>query len=221
MLNNVPIGGVSLWSEWSVLKIAATIGVAGVIGTGLYFYLKDSNSVIQHVPKAEVRMDSLLPDDSTTETVIEEIKEESEPEKKETVTPQIRKTKPKKEKSTSPKVSVVDPSAEMLTDGNDVESGLITEKSVISVSTIKVERDSQNKLYTFHYQFLEGKLFLYGPFDETLYEILEVHGNNHALFLFFKGNFYHLDESKAEATALNPIRERSLIQKLKEFRGTK
>jgi len=89
------------------------------------------------------------------------------------------------------------------------------------MATIQVERDSQNKTYSFHYQFSNKKLFLFGPFDEALYEILEIHGDNHALFLYFKENFYLLNDANAEITELTPIRDRPLIQKLKEFRNRK
>ena len=219
MLNKVPIGSASLWSDWTVMKIAATVGVAGIMGTVLYFYWKDSNTVLQNVPSAEIRMDSLLNEDNSNQPIIENKQEEGN-ENKETVAPRIRKPKPKLQDA-SPKVEVVDPSEEMLSNDNDDESASVTPKSGISVSTIKVERDSKSKQYSFHYQFWEGKLFLFGPFDESLYEILEVHGDNHALFLFFKDNFYHLDDSKDDITALAPIRDRSLIQKLKEFRSGK
>ena len=219
MLNNVPIGGASLWSGWSVMKVAATMGVAGLIGTGLYFYMRDSDTVLQNVPSAEIPIDSLMPDDSSDEPIIENRDGEGE-EKKETITPQVRKAKPKKQDATATKVEVVDPSEEMLS-SDKADEPSVTPKSGISVSTIKVERDSQNKQYSFHYQFWEGKLFLFGPFDEALYEILEVNGENHALFLFFKDSFYLLDESKEDVMALAPITDRSVIRKLKEFRNGK
>src|SRR5687768_11926335 len=71
MLNKVSLGGaVSLCGDWSVMKMAATIGVAGIIGTSLYFYVKDSNEVINNVPKAEVPIDSLIPQENNEEPVI-------------------------------------------------------------------------------------------------------------------------------------------------------
>lgn len=221
MLNKVPIGTVSLWSGWEPMRIAATIGVAGLLITGLYFFTKDSNSVIETKPSAEVPIDSLLPDENNNvEPVTEVPKEEIAPEKKESTSPQIRKAKPKTEEAKSPKVRVNDPSSDMLSADSNNEP-VLNEKSVISLSTIKVSKVADNKQYTFHYQFEQGKLFLYGSFEESLYEILEVHGTNHALFLYFKDNFYHLDESKTMVTELTAIRERSLISKLKEFRKVK
>jgi hypothetical protein len=220
MLNKVPVGGaVSLWGDWSVVKMAATIGVAGIIGTSLYLYLKDSNEVINNIPKAEVPIDSLIPKENNTEPVVTEpIKEEEK--EAEVTTPQTKRPKPRKITATSPKVVVEDPSSELLSGTKTTDPASVSTKAVISVATIQVERPT-NTRYTFHYQFTDEKLFLYGPFEGVLYEILEVHGDNHALFLYFKDNFYHLDESKAEATDLTPIRDRALIQKLKEFRNPK
>lgn len=221
MLNNVPVSGsVSLWGDWGLAKMAATIGVAGLLGTTLYYYMKDSNTVIPDIPKADVKIDSLLPkeDNEQPATVVEEKKEEEK--KAAETTTKTTKPKTKKKAANSPKVDVVDPSAELLTEEEGTEAGVST-KPTISVSTIQVERDAKNKLYSFHYQFWESKLFLFGPFDESLYEILEVHGDNHALFLYFKDNFYHLDESKQDVTELTPIHDRALTQKLKEFRSKK
>lgn len=220
MMNKIPVsGGASLWSDFSVLKMAATIGVAGLLGTTLYYYMKDANTVIPEVPKADVKIDSLIPTENNEKPAIEE-KETKEEKKTEATSPKAIKSKTKKQKTGSPKVEVVDPSSELLTENGDVEAGL-NSAPVISMSTIQVERDAQNKLYSFHYQFWEGKLFLFGPFDEALYEILEVHGNNPALFLYFKDNFYHLDKGKQDITELSPIKDRVLTQKLKEFRSQK
>lgn len=220
MLNKIPVGGaVSLWGDWSVVKMAATIGVAGLIGTSLYLYLKDSNEVINNVPKAEVPLDSLIPKENNTEPVVTEPIKETEKEA-EVTTPQTKRPKPRKPATTTPKVEVEDPSSELLSGSKTTDPATVSSKSVISVATIQVERPANTK-YTFHYQFVDKKLFLYGPFDGVLYEILEVHGDNHALFLYFKDNFYHLDENKAEVTDLTPIRDRALIQKLKEFRNPK
>ena len=225
MLNQVPLSsvatwsGASLWSGWSPLRMAATIGTLAVIGTGLYFYMKSSENIIQNIPGAEVPIDSLMPDEVTEEPIIEN-KEEETTDTKETVVPKENKVTLQKQNATTPKVEVVDPSEEMLSDDAAMEK-TETPKSGISLSSIQVEKDAKNKQYSFHYQFWEGKLFLFGSFDEALYEILEVHGDHHAMFLFFKDSFYLLDQSKEDIMALTPVQDRSLIKKLKEFRKSK
>lgn len=223
MLNKVPVGGgASLWSGWSSMRMAATVGAIMVIGTGLYFYLKGSENVIQNIPGAEVPIDSLMPDENKVEPIIENKGMETKEEAKETVVSKEKKVATKKQNPASPKVEVVDPSAEMLSDDKADRATKETPKSGISVSTIQVEKDSKNKQYSFHYQFWEGKLFLLGPFDTDLYEILEVHGgDNHAMFLYFKESFYLLDQSKDDVMPLTPIQDRTVIRKLKEFRSRK
>ena len=223
MLNNIPVGGsVSLWSDWSLAKVAATIGVAGLLGTTLYFYMNDVNGLVATTPNAaDVKIDSMIPkeDEPKKEDIgKEEVKKESEENKSSVADSKGTKSKTKRKPANSPKVDVIDPSAELLTEEKTNESA-ITQKPVISLATIQVTKDASNKMYSFHYQFWEGKLFLFGAFDESLYEILEVHGDNHALFLFFNDNYYHLDESKHDITALSAIRDRALIQTLKEFRS--
>jgi hypothetical protein len=230
MLNNVPVGslvdgasvggGASLWSGWNPMRMAATVGAIAVIGTGLYFYLKGSESVIQNIPGAEVPIDSLMPKENLEEPIIEN-KDEESIETKETVVSAEKKVTTKKQNTTTPKVEVVDPSDEMLSDDKVEEGTTEVPKSGISLSTIQVERDAKNKQYSFHYQFWEGKLFLFGSFEDSLYEILEVHGENKAMFLFFKENFYFLDQSKEDVMPLAPIQDRSVIRKLKEFRSRK
>jgi hypothetical protein len=219
MLNKVPVGGASIWGENAVLKIAATIGVAGLIGTAMYFYNTNSGTPMKTVPSAEIKTDSLIPKNDTPETPIEN-KEELVDKKPNNSTTQ-RAAKPKKAEATAPKIDVVDPSKEMLNEDADSEQTLVTNNLGISMATIQVERDSQNKTFNFHYQFSNKKLFLFGPFDEALYEILEIHGDNHALFLYFKDSFYLLNEANTEITELTPIRDRPLVQKLKEFRSRK
>jgi len=222
MLNKVHVGGGSLWSDWSVTKIAATVGVAGLVGTGLYFFTKDSETIIQEIPGAEIKIDSLLPKDEQQDEVVIEEKTEAVTKTKETSNLQMRKSKPKKKDASSPKLEVADPSEEMLTESNTNESVTLNSNSNITVSTIQVSRRPIDKAYPFHYQFSDGKLFLYGAvFEESLYEILEVHGDNHALFMFFKDNFYFLDERKQDVTELTPLHDRPIIQKLKEFRSRK
>lgn len=216
MLNNVPISGsASLFGEWSALKIAATVAVAGLLGTTLYWFNKDAQTFMPETPNAEIKVDSLLPKEDRPDTEVNEVAPTPE-EKSEPKSTKPSRAKAKKSKATPPQVTIEDPSAEMLTEPEkEVE---VAAKNTVSVSSIEVETPTQSD-YTFHYQFNNKKLFLYGQFEGVLYEILEVHGDNHALFLYLKDNFYHLDEAKAEPTPLTPIRDRNLTQTLKTFRS--
>jgi hypothetical protein len=61
-------------------------------------------------------------------------------------------------------------------------------------------------------------LILYGKFDNGLYEIIEVNGSAHSMFLYYKDYFYLLDEKQIAITPLAPINDLQLIKKLKEYR---
>lgn len=217
MLNKVPVSTTaSLFGEWSVLKIAATLAVAGLIGTTLYWFNKEAQAIMPETPNAEVKVDSLLPKEDKPTTEIKEVEPTAEEKKPASEAPTPKTSKPKKSSATTPKVTIEDPSSEMLTEST--QDAEVTAKNAITISTIDVKATA-NPDYSFHYQFTDKKLFLYGPFDGVLYEILEVHGDNPALFLYFKDNFYHLNEEKSEPTELAPIRDRNLIQTLKSFRS--
>jgi hypothetical protein len=88
----------------------------------------------------------------------------------------------------------------------------------VSDSRIEVENINNDKQYAFHYQFNLGKLILYGKFDKGLYEIIEVNGSAHSVFLFYKDNYYLLNEKETTITPLTPIHDGQLIKKLREYR---
>ncbi len=90
-------------------------------------------------------------------------------------------------------------------------------KAEINVSHVDVQIDSSNKKYNFHYQFESGKLMLFGSFDKSLYEVIEINGEQHSLFLFYKDQFYLLNEREKTIVRLSPIQDAALIAKLKEY----
>ena len=57
------------------------------------------------------------------------------------------------------------------------------------------------------------------PTTHDYYEILEIHGDKHSVFLFYKEHYYLLDEKQSKITALEPINDAVLLKKLKEYQG--
>jgi hypothetical protein len=92
-------------------------------------------------------------------------------------------------------------------------------KSTGTVSHIAVETEASNAKYHFHYQFINSKLVLYGAFDKSLYEILEINGEHRTVFLFYKGSYYLLNEKESHVTPLEAIKDAALLRRLKEYRG--
>lgn len=230
MLNNVPIGGGTA-SVVTGKVVIATIS-AGIIGTALYFGLRTNPtiapSVQNEVPATEESItitpeeeklssvDEKATDIESTTATAEESKTEITKEKEKTSS--VRKmTKPK---VASPKVDVMDLTKDMTTGkSSDSEATSTANKPNVSAPSIEVEVDKSNTTYPYHYQFRDSKLVLYGPFDASLYEILEINGGTHALFLYYKDSYYNLDKNQGTIAPLIMIRDLELLQKLKKYRN--
>lgn len=224
MLSQVPVSGLETTLGISITKIAATVVTAGALVAGSIYYLgqpehksqvktvKDSILEKMEVPTSSIPViapkDNDASNDSATETTSSEKRKAETSSKKSGQVSSV----------TKPKIDAFDPSEEMN------NSSKATEKeenhtSRITASRIPVETDDSNKKYPFHYQFSDGSLMLYGTFDKGLYEVLEVNGNTHTLFLYYKDTYYLLNEKQKQITALQAITDQELISKLKEYRS--
>lgn len=220
MLNNVPITSVPV-IELSPLKIAAGLAGIALIAAVMYLYLNETPEVPKIPAPIEDSVNQIKSDTDAikpVETVVENsvASEVGKPEPSSVP----EKSKPSNKISTKevakPVLEVVDPS-EDLTESTATRAtrGI---KPALAFSTPEVEIDSSNKKYPFHYQFINSRVILFGSFDKSLYEILEINGGSHSVFLYYKENYYSLDESKQEITPLVVIKDKTLIQKLKEYR---
>jgi len=218
MLSQVPVTG-AMHSGAGISAGQIVIGAitSVVVITGALFYFKPwQNSQV-----SEVKIEkSVEPDKLKTETAeapaiepkIENKTVVAEPKKKES-------KKTVTTKKAGPDIQVIDPTEELTSTAVQTEKAR-TEKDQADVSTsrIEVETNDSNSQYSFHYQFNEKRLMLYGKFDKGLYEIIEVNGNTHSVFLFYKDSYYLLDEKQGAITPLTPIKDGQLIRKLKEYR---
>jgi len=231
MLSKVPVGGSTVTMDFSVMRMAAGIITAGVVGAAIYFFVTrgetppfdkaatDFNKSTEELKKPETQ-----PEDVTkvaTDSLKEVTPAVTTPEK-EIRKPARKQDKPQQEvrPAEKPKLEVADPSSELESSDNTKSENPTANirRSDITPSHIQVDIDSSNKKYDFHYQFVNGKLMLYGTFDKSLYEVLEINGSKHAVFLFYKDAYYLLDQDQHKATKLEPITDTALISKLKEYR---
>jgi hypothetical protein len=226
MLSKVPVSGGGAQIEFSVLRIAAGVIIAGVLTAAAYYYFNPSDfPPIDNAAADVTQSDKVIPkEDKPESSIIEPETEKVGP----AATPEDQNEKDKKVKSkeestkpvVKPKIDLVDPSADLQEDeqpGDEQPS--VNNRSDISPAHVQVEMDSSNKKYDFHYQFSDSKLMLYGSFDRSLYEVLEINSGEHAVFLYYKNNFYLLDESKEDITRLTPIQDQTLLKKLRAYRS--
>lgn len=220
MLNQVPVGG-SMQAGLSAGQILTSAVTATLIITGTLLYFKpwkvkseltsannETPVIVESQKKdSKIGLNSVQPKD---EPIISEVEKPKIELKKSITTKSLVKP-------AQPKIDVIDPTEE-LTQGQSETKKTEKNQSKVIASHIAVETDNSNSKYSFHYQFSQGKLVLYGSFDKGLYEILEVHGENHSVFLYYKENYYHLNEKQFTITPLNPIKDLQLVKLLKEYR---
>jgi hypothetical protein len=224
MLQKVAVGGASSSLNLPIMKMAAGVIGAGLLVAVLTQYFKGSND---HSPSLSTSLEDSIkksaPDDfkPAEEPVVKKNDSEKEKnpqsaeQKKNRDTDLKKKTTP----AVQPKIEVIDPTGDMIEEENNKVS-INNEPSNTSISTSRINVDViSSKQHTFHYQFAEGKLLLYGTFDKSLYEILEINGDEHTVFMFYKDRYYLLDEKQTNITSLQPIKDELLINKLKEYRG--
>jgi len=76
------------------------------------------------------------------------------------------------------------------------------DKGMFDQSSIEVEINNDKKKYSFHYQLKDGKLLLFGEFNE-IYEVLEFKNNIKNDFIFYYNNkYYDIDENQSVITPL-------------------
>jgi hypothetical protein len=227
MLQNVPVGGSTGIAQFSVMKMAAGIIGAGLLIAALSYYFNNSgengpnmstsleDSIKKVNPNDFEPLEEPLETTSKEEKKVEQkIQAETKPALKTTENP-VKTVIP----ATKPKVDLVDPTKDMIEGDSRPLVSQQTAKTPMSISHIKVDVLPDDKKYSFHYEFSGGKLLLYGAFDKSLYEILEINGEAKSVFMFYQGQYYLLAEKQTKAAPLQPITDPELISKLKEFRG--
>ena len=246
MLNNIPVPPTSGSEISAGAKALIGIVAAGIVATGIYFYfngkeetqaLQEPISSTEPIAQPEQMPDAIKSIEQPIETT--KVAEESpatvqagkpaeknpvvsgKPAEKESthVANPVLTQPHQKDSVTEPKINVYDPSEDA--DAKTASEPAAAESTVKANKTsMTVKTDANNKKYNFHYQFKNGELYLYGPFDKKLIEIMEFFSDNkHTVFLFHENKYYLLNEASDKVKPLTAITDPALIRKLKEHRG--
>lgn len=228
MMNNIPVPPASTGTGIAA-KVAIFAAVTGVIGMSAYFYFKADNN--EPAPAQQIeQVESTTPVEERPEGTDKAGDHSAEVPKEPSSAGQrpanVPEPVPEKEaevpqpEPVQPKVDVYDPSVELDDEGSvltDIEGkpGTWSHRPAVDVVV-----DAANKKYSFHYQFKDGKLFLYGPLQKDLYEILEIFSDEkRTMFLYHENQYYLLKDGSEKVTPLNPIEDPALIRKLNEYRN--
>ncbi len=218
MLNRIPVSSIPPSDKIPfAAKLALAVAILIGITSGVYLFVTEPVTIS---PQVEFETPAVEPNQNMpAPEVIESIPEndEVEPSKeiqstqKETTLPQVTESKP-------PVIDVFDPNEEV-EQAADIATEGKPEGATTAAPTLIIEVDASNKKYSFHYQFKEGKLFLFGTFEDNLYEIMEFFTDNkRTAFLFYKNNYYLLNEESEKIKPLTAVTDATLLKKLRNYR---
>lgn len=72
-----------------------------------------------------------------------------------------------------------------------------------------------SRRYDFHYRMEDNRLYLYGKFNESPYEIIEINSpGSKKLFFYYDGEFFGLNKNAASVTPLSKIQNQNTIEEL-------
>jgi len=244
MLNKVPVPSGNPGNA-VISKIVLGTVVSLMIAAAAYWYFRD-NSTMAPEQKAQQEQPPLPKPEQPKEEIQAPVqKQESPTTRKETVEDKnqtsagtehskpslARKPDPlaapgeKKTESKAgdkPALDVLTPGNEDVNNDNSGNPTAAQPALTPANSSLVVETDRNNRTYSFHYQFRDGKLFLYGPFEKNLYEIMEFSTDEkRTVFLYYKDRYYLLQEADSRVKPLSPVTDAALITKLKEYRSSK
>jgi len=233
ILNNTPIPPPAPGGQALLVKLGAAVVTAGIIGTGLYFFLKDDTGTVAQESAAPAQQEpaAVVPQAQQPaaegQPVIDSQATAPQPELK-TPAPAAEKKKAITDTSAQPagepqKPAAFDPTEDETTStpAASADAPVISGAARNSRSSSIAVENVVDKKYNFHYQFKEGKLLLYGPFSErSTYEILEFFADNkrNTVILYYKDGYYLLHEDADKVTPLKPITDPAMLSKLKEYR---
>jgi hypothetical protein len=219
LLNNVPVPplGTSL-----VAKVTIGIAVSALVATTLYFTLSEefgAHEAEAPTPTIETPVTPPVEKPGQNEQPIADVEEKEESTKTEKKTTKKSRKKTQNPVVVEPKIEVFDPTAELEEAENGMDGDLLSEDEIATgKSTILVDIDSGSRRHTFHYTLKQDQLTLYGPFEHNLFEILEFFSEEkRTAFLYYKKSYYYIKEAD-KVTALVPVQDPALLNKLRKQR---
>lgn len=216
MLNQVPVGGSASFTSW-----VGGMAAVAVVGVVTVWYLRgDVQTQLQDEIPEQVEL--VAPAPEVPDHAVPANPDSEEPKKEQAkVEPKAKVTEKPKAKEENPvvqpKLDVVDPSGELNSDSRSDEEGVATVGTQTDSKTLEVKIISDGR-YDNHYQLDQGVLILYGDFEKTLYEIIEIQGDEPLAFLYHQNRYYKLSGNSNAIQKLIAITDPQLISKLRELR---
>ena len=225
-LNNVKVASTG---TSTLTKVIGTMGVAAIITGGLFWYFDSDKAVQIPVGKIEVVSKSspvkgndleTIPAEQNGENIVAEKAESSSANDNST---DSNMPASKSTESTTPDVQVpdmVEPDSEGISavdDDSRAPESLSTQSVAVSSSgDVEIKLD---KKYNFHYQVLNGDLTLYGEFNDSKFEVIELKTNlGIKLYLYYNNRYFELKNDSEKIRPLVPVESKEIITELDKRR---
>lgn len=207
-------------------KIAAAVALLALLGTGTFYLTNsDSSSLPLDKPQARIGHSQIMPAEKAKIVSSESPSEVAVEKNRVTVKTQntvVAQAKPETKAPETegainiplPKITPLSNEAGDINGSVRVPDGDVT--SGTSVNSVKpdvaYEKGSRKD---FHYKYFNNKLYLYGDFNQNLIEFLELNMNRDKnLYLFYKGDYFLLNQNQIEKTPLQKITDQAVISQL-------
>ena len=221
-LNTIKVGSAG---SSTLTKILGAIGIAAVMTGGLYWYFGSDEEIKSVESEIEIASEEPKVPSMTEDTPVAENIDEVAPEKAETSNEIVETESGKavetapQEESVNPEINVpemAEPDSENIAaveDNHDAPESLKSETVAVSSSAdVEIKLD---KKYDFHYQVINGDLTLYGDFNDSKFEVIELKTNKGIkLYLFYNERYFELSSDSKDIKPLVPVENKSIINEL-------
>ncbi|MEQ8359147.1 MAG: hypothetical protein RH860_06635 [Cytophagales bacterium] len=238
-MDNVKIP--SPYASYYTAGIASVALISGIVFFSTFWPMEEKNiispkeeltEITETIPENsgetinEIIAESESSNDVENEAILNTEKDENE----ESVSGRIIKKEvisenPARLKTENKTLNIITPKApEPLSDTGISKSDLDNDKDDFinsdkrETNKVEVEIKTSND-YKFHYQYYNNKLFLYGDFSKSPYELIELNRDDSKnLYMYFSGKYFALESNQMDIVKLSPIRDKIIIKGLDNLR---
>lgn len=229
-LNNITVGPgiIGVLSQSASMKTLSYVVTSVLVGAGSYYYFNSyTKPKAVHFSAVESRLDFLLPENGySTKAVDLNYKYNQKTNLSEWISAEEKENI---EESNDQAINrgLVDFSVPEVHDNVSTdltpEPDQILEKAVARSKSFvgagefnKVDIENVvNNRYKFHYRLDNNKLYLYGKFEASPYEIIEINSfQSKKLFFYYNGNYFKLNQNVNDISPLLKIENPEIITEL-------
>lgn len=228
-LDNVTInpGILGVISQSTTVKTLSYVVTSILVGTGSYMYFANEEVVHVNMPVIESKLEFVTPEISPFPFDMQ-LDYRYAKTAKPSLWIEEPEEAPEKESLKKEQANTIDFNVPEVKDGveEDVipEPDQILEKVItqnvpfteaVKIDKVDIENIVTNR-YKFHYKLDNNKLYLYGKFEASPYEIIEINSYQaKKLFFYYNGQYYRLHQDINDISPLIKIQDQKVINELR------